>query len=246
MQAMQFRFDFFFRILMDVAFYLVSLLFYKVLFTQTSGLAGWTEAQVMIFISGFLVVDAIQMTVFANGTWMIPIYVNKGELDYYLLRPVSSLFFLSTRDFAFNSVINLIIAAGIMIWAFFEYPGNFELSKIIFYTFLIINGTYLFFLMRIMMLLPVFWTHNGRGLEMIFWTLNKFSERPDGIFRGLFQKALVSIMPFAIICSVPARFLFQENSWHLAGYCILVTVVFHLVSVSLWNLGLKNYSSASS
>src|SRR5690606_30770987 len=93
-QAMQFRFDFFFRIIMDCIFYLVNILFYKVLFEHTGGIGGWTESQVLIFTSSFLMMDAIQMTITSNGVWMIPNLVNKGELDYYLLRPVSSLFFL--------------------------------------------------------------------------------------------------------------------------------------------------------
>lgn len=246
MQAMQFRFDFFFRILMDGIFYLVNVLFYQVLFQHAGGIAGWTESQVLIFISGFLMVDAIQMTVISNGTWMIPVLVNKGELDYYLLRPVSSLFFLTTRDFAFNSFINLLMTAGIMVWAFSTSPVSYPLYKILLFVFLTINGTYLFFLFRILTLSPVFWTHSGRGLEMIFWTLDKFAERPDGIYRGWVRKILISVAPFAIISSFPARALFQENSWEVAGYCVLVVAIMHVITMKAWNLGLKHYSSASS
>lgn len=246
MQAMQFRFDFFFRIIMDCIFYIVNVLFYRVLFIHTGGLAGWTESQVMIFLSGFLLVDAIQMTVISNGTWMIPNLVNKGELDYYLLRPVSSLFFLTTRDFAFNSFVNILVAVGIMIWAFSTSTVSYPLHKILLYLFLILNGTYLFFLCRILTLTPIFWTHSGRGLEMIFWTLDKFAERPDGIFTGWVKKILISIMPFAIISSFPARALFQDNTWQIAGYCIGVVLIAHIITMRVWSLGLRHYSSASS
>jgi ABC-2 type transport system permease protein len=246
MQAMQFRFDFFFRIAMDCIFYIVNVLFYSVLFTHTGGLAGWTEAQVMIFVSGFLLMDAIQMTVISNGTWMIPNLVNKGELDYYLLRPISSLFFLTTRDFAFNSFVNILVAVGIMIWAFSLGTVSYPLYKIMLYVFLVLNGTYLFFLCRILTLTPVFWTHSGRGLEMIFWTLDKFAERPDGIFTGWVRKILISVMPFALISSFPARALFEDNPWRIASYCVGVVLVIHFITMRVWNLGLRHYSSASS
>lgn len=246
MQAMQFRFDFFFKIAMDCIFYLVNILFYKILFTHAGGLAGWSESQVMIFLAGFLMVDAIQMTVISSGCWMIPGLVNKGELDYYLLRPVSSLFFLSTRTFAFDSFINVLVASGIMIWAFVTSPETYPAYKILIYLLLILNGTYLFFQLRMIALTPIFWTHSGRGLEMIYWTLTKFGERPDGIFRGLTRMVLVTVIPFAIMSSFPARALFQENTWEIAGYCVGVVVVLHFVTVKLWNFGLKSYSSASS
>jgi len=245
-QAMQFRFDFFYRIIMDAAFYLTSILFFKIIFTQTEGLVGWTEPQVMIFVSGFLFMDAIQMTFFNNGLWMIPVLVNKGELDYYLLRPVSSLFFLTTREFAINSVVNIIMAIGIMIWAFTRYPDPLSVVKIIGYLLLILTGCYLYLMIRILTVLPVFWTHNGRGLEVIFWTLEKFAEKPHMIYKGWIQRVLLTIIPFALLCSVPAQFLFQESSWSLLFYCIAVTVIFHFVIRLAWARGLREYSSASS
>lgn len=246
MQAMQFRFDFFYRIIMDAAFYLTSILFFKIIFTQTNGLVGWTEPQVMIFVSGFLLMDAIQMTIFNNGMWMIPVLVNKGELDYYLLRPISSLFFLTTREFAMNSLINMAMAISIMIWAFMRYPDPLSAIKIMSYIFLILTGCYLYFSIRVLTVLPVFWTHNGRGLEVIFWTVEKFAERPHMIYKGWIQKILLTIIPFALVCSVPAKVLFDSNSWGLMAYCLAVTIIFHFVVRMAWARGLREYSSASS
>ena len=64
------------------------------------------------------------MTVFANNMWWLPIAVNRGDLDYYLVRPVSSLFFLSLREFAANSFLNLLLATGILVWALARYPAS--------------------------------------------------------------------------------------------------------------------------
>ena len=44
--------------------------------------------------------------------WWLPMLINRGDLDYYLVRPVSTLFFVSFRDFAANSFVNLVIATG--------------------------------------------------------------------------------------------------------------------------------------
>ena len=120
---MQFRFDFFFRIGMDVIYYIINISFYRVLFLHTQFLAGWSEPKMMVFVSGYLLIDAITMTLFTNNQWMLPTYVNRGDLDYYLIRPVSSLFFLSLRDIAINSFVNLVMAAGIMVWAIFAVSG---------------------------------------------------------------------------------------------------------------------------
>ena len=102
-RAAEFRVDFYFRVVMDVVYYAVNLAFFGIIYTQTAVVGGWTLDQAYVFVAGFLFVDAVNMTVVANNMWVLPQLINKGDLDYYLVRPVSSLFFLSLRDFAANS-----------------------------------------------------------------------------------------------------------------------------------------------
>ena len=111
-RTLEFRIDFFFRVFMDLVYYGVNIAFYGVIFLHTELLGGWTRDQSLVFMGGFLLVDAIVMTLFSNNIWWLPILINRGDLDYYLLRPVSSLFFLSVRDFAVNSFINLRVRGG--------------------------------------------------------------------------------------------------------------------------------------
>src|SRR5690606_20986413 len=116
-------FDFTFRIFMDVVFYAINIAFFKILFLHTGIFGGWTESQMMIFVGTYLVVDAIYMCVMSSNLWMFPQHVNKGDLDYYLVRPVSSLFFLSLREFAASSTANLFLAIGVLAWAIRGHDG---------------------------------------------------------------------------------------------------------------------------
>jgi ABC-2 type transport system permease protein len=114
-KAFEFRVDFWFRVVMDAFYYAVNIGFYRVLYVHTDLLAGWDERQVMVFVGSYLVVDGLNMTVFANNLWWLPINVNKGNLDYYLVRPVSPFFFLTLREFAANSFVNLLLALGVLV-----------------------------------------------------------------------------------------------------------------------------------
>ncbi|MDH5656321.1 MAG: hypothetical protein OEZ34_10455, partial [Spirochaetia bacterium] len=68
-RAMEFRMDFFFRIFMDVVYYSINIIFYRVLFLHTPHIAGWGENEIMVFVAGFLFVDALIMTVIGNNMW---------------------------------------------------------------------------------------------------------------------------------------------------------------------------------
>ena len=50
--------------------------------------SGWDVHQVRVFTGTLFVVDALQMTFVANGMWTLPQTINRGDLDYHLVRPV--------------------------------------------------------------------------------------------------------------------------------------------------------------
>jgi ABC-2 type transport system permease protein len=243
---MAFRMDFFFRIFMDIIYYAVNLAFYNIIYMHTTILGGWDLNQMMVFVAGYLVLDAVVMTFFANNLWRLPQYVNNGDLDYYLIRPVSSLFFLSLRDFAANSFINLTMTWAIFIWILTKYPYPFELFQLALFIAMLFCGIFLYYLVRMATIIPVFWTLSARGFDQLFWGVSRFLERPDRIFTGWVRRILASILPFSIMASYPARIFLDGFSWNVFWHIVIVTFCFWALVVVLWHLGLRAYSSASS
>jgi ABC-2 type transport system permease protein len=231
---------------MDAMYYVVNIAFFKIIYLHTSDIAGWTESQVMVFVSGYLVLDGLQMTVLSNNLWMLPQLVNRGDLDYYLLRPVSSLFFLSLRDFAANSFLNLTLAVGFMVYSIAHYDGPWSVGSLILYLFFLLNGLLLYFFLRLLAVLPVFWTGSGQGLDLLVWHFSRFLERPDGIFSGPIRRILTTVLPYCLMVSFPARLFFEGWSTTVVLHLLAVTAVFTLVTGKLWSVALKHYSSASS
>ncbi len=245
-RAMEFRVDFFFRVVMDMVFYGTQLALFSILYQHTSTIAGWDFSQSLIFISGFFFVDALHMTVFANNMWMLPILINRGDVDYYLVRPISSLFFLGMRDFAANSFLNLVIATGILWWAIARYPSELEPARIGVFVLLLVCGCFLYWTIYMLFLIPVFWIHQEQGLRQLFWGLEKFSERPDRIFTGWLHRVLVTCLPFAIITSYPAHVLFEGITASRLAHIGGVIIGMFLLMLWFWKRGLRAYSSASS
>lgn len=245
-RAMEFRIDFAFRIVMDLFYYAVNIAFFKVIYLHTSMLGGWAEDQVMVFVGAFLLLDALGMTILSNNLFSLPIFINHGDLDYYLVRPVSPLFFLSLRDFAANSFVNLLMALGILVVFLTRYHGPVTASGLVLLATSLAIGFVLRYCVRMLTIIPVFWWQRGRGLEMMFWHMARFIERPDRIFTGFVRVLLMTALPFALMASVPARFFLEPFDGGLFLYLIAVTMVFCLILSAFWRAGLRAYSSASS
>jgi ABC-2 type transport system permease protein len=245
-RAMEFRLDFFFRIVMDLLYYVINIGFYKVVFLHTDLIGGWNDGQMMVFVGCFLLFDAVNMTVLANNLWLLPEMINKGDLDYYMVRPVSSLFFTSLRDFAANSFVNLLMAAAFLGWAIWHLGAAVNPANVLFLVLMLGLGLILRYCLRMLTIIPVFWIHSGRGLEMVFFNLSRFVERPDRIYTGVMRVVLTSLLPFGIMVSYPARLFLEPFRWQTFAHLTLMTLVFAFITGFLWSKGLRAYSSASS
>lgn len=245
-RAMEFRFDFFFRIVMDGIWYAHNLAFFWIVYRHVGLFGGWTFDQMLVFAAGVFLADAIQMTLLSNNMWMFPNLVNKGDLDYYLVRPVSSLFFLSLRDFAANSFVNLLMAVGLFVWALARYPAALGAGPIALFVVLLLLGCFLHYCLQMIFLIPVFWLQSTGGLREIFWSLDRYTGRPHGIFTGYVRKMLVSVLPFALIVSFPTYALFDGLTWKLLAHMTGITAAAFLIMLAMWSRGLRAYSSASS
>ena len=245
-RAMQFRLDFYFRVVMDIVFYAVSLGFFTVLYRHTQLLGGWSLDQTYLFVCGFLLVDALHMAIFANNLWWLPILINRGDLDYYLTRPVSSLFFLSLREFAANSFLNVLISAGLVVWAIRRFPENLGPGPIVAFVFFLLLGTGIHYLIRMIFIIPVFWLHSAGGLIQVSWSLHQLAFRPTQIFSGWLRLLLLTVVPLAFLATVPAEVLFEGLDGRRLLHATAVTLPLAAFVFWFWQRGLRAYSSASS
>lgn len=245
-RAMAFRLDFFFRIAMDITWNIMNFIFFWVMYQYTPILAGWSFDQMLIFLGGVFVEDALNMTVFTSNMWWLPIAINKGDLDYHLTRPVAPLFVLSLREFAANSFVNLLIAASLLTWVLWRYPAKLGAGAISAFLLFLLVGLFLNYTLQMIFLIPTFWMHSSNGLREMLFSMEQYSSRPYGIFNGWMARIITTILPFALIVSFPVRMLFEGFTLPLMAHMLGVTVAAFLIMLAMWRAGLRAYASASS
>lgn len=243
-RAMQFRAELGFRILMDIAFYAIFLGFYKIIYSHTPSLGGWNEEQAIIFVSGFMVVDALQMTFFADMYHSFQLLYRQGALDHYLTKPISSWFFVGFRYINFASLANVLISGSILTWAILRYQGTLHWWAIAVYILLLMGAAFLYFLVLFSLLMVVFWWENADAMMGIYFEGVNFASRPHHIFKGMVRGVLLTIVPFSVFASVPAQALFEQVGWSSVLHVILVVIGFLVINLTLWKQGLKRYASS--
>ncbi|NUP99652.1 MAG: alanine racemase [Armatimonadetes bacterium] len=127
-----------------------------------------------------------------------------------------------------------------------RYPEPLGAGSIALFVLLLLAGVYLFYLMSMIFLIPVFWLQSRTGIREVFWSLERLGLRPHGIYRGWMRRLLVSLLPFALLCSYPLEALFGADPLRVALHTAAVIGGATLLTAWMWRRGLRSYSSASS
>lgn len=245
-REMEFRTNFYLMLFLDIFWYSVHVIGIKVLFNNIDTLGGLTENEMLFFLANMFVIDAFEMCVFNSNCWMLPDLIRKGTFDFYLIRPISSIFLSCFRYFSFGSFGNLIVSLFFLVYTFLNLSIEFTALTFFIYFLFLINGIAVRFALKFIFILPAFIIIDAQPLQEIRMSAEKFLENPDVIYKGFLRKILLYIVPYILIVSFPVKSFIRSIGLFEGAMSLIVGVSFVLLFVFLWNRALKFYTSASS
>src|SRR3954454_18078213 len=96
-REMEYRGNFILMGLSNLAWMLLFLVLVLVLLSNVQSIAGWSLDQMLVLTGIFQVINASTFLLFENNMNKLSEQLNKGELDYVLLKPLDAQFLVSTR-----------------------------------------------------------------------------------------------------------------------------------------------------
>lgn len=223
--------------------FFIFIIFIVVLLNKTQVLAGYNLTQTLFFFLSFSLVDTLVQTIFREVYRFRPAIIN-GTFDYYLIKPFNPLFraLVSGPD-----IIDLILLLPlILVIANFITKLNISLEGLIVYILLLTVAFVIALSFHILVLsLAVLTTEIDHAI-LIYRDVTGMGRFPVDIYREPLRGLLTFALPVGIMMSFPAKALMGLLSMELIIYSVSFAVVFLYISLRIWNLSLKHYSSASS
>ena len=203
-----YRTNFLTSVTVDVIWIAVEFTLFSVIYANVPNLGGWTQPQVYFFLGMFFASDAISTVLFQRNFWQFSDLVNRGELDILLTKPVSALFLALTRWISLTAIFNF--GLGIAILIHYADPagfvGGWHWLLVAFWLFI---GVAAATVLRFIFCIWVFWTDRGIALSRLYYQFFQMATKPDPIYPKPIRYAILTVLPFAFIGSVPARALNQ-------------------------------------
>ncbi len=243
---MEYKANFLGGLFVDMVYYGSKFFFFTVIYSYVDALGIFTREDVMIFLVVAFLIDTFYMFFFAGNIFQINQLVVKGDLDFYLLKPVNSQFIASFRKVKSYAILSLVILVSLLFVQLRSYPVDIPLINIIIFTISFLLGVSLWYSIEFMIVSTSFWFKNFSVAGWLSHEIFKFSFRPDSIYTGLMRKVLFSFIPMVFISSIPTRILLYGPNITYLGWQIVVTLFFFYSSRLVWKKGLMRYESASS
>lgn len=243
-EATSFRTSFILMVFMDIFFNLSSLFSVSIIYDHVNLIGFWSKDHLLFFTSFMLVIDCFHMLFLSHGFWRFSDDLKSGNLDYTILRPVSSIFTVFFRHFKPSSLPDIFITFGLLIY--FGMKLDFVFWQWAIIPILIILSFTLLALIEFIISCAMFWVVEGLGVNFLRMQMQAVSRMPDFIYGSLMKRVLTFCLPVLLVGSGPVQFLFDPTKWSYLIYMTLAIICCYYILIFTWNRGLNQYDSASS
>ncbi len=244
-REMEYRGHFFMQFLIDMVWYGVQVALFEVIYLSTDSVAGMRHGEMVVFLGTLFVTDAINEMLFSPNFTRFVRLIGAGELDFYIIKPVSTFFISSTRYIRMSSWLNLAIGIAILLSGIAEAGLAPAAGDIALYVLLVICGVLVIlsfqgFVMAVAVLIV-----QAEGIQHLFYTVYQLATKPDAIYSRWMRRALLSVFPLALVASVPSRALLGTLTPEVLVLSLAVVPCIFFLSTSCFRWALKHYSGAS-
>ncbi len=243
---MEFKANFIGSLIIDAVYYGVHFFFFSIIFSYVDVLGQFTAADVKIFLVITFLADTVYMMLFSGNLFMLNRLIVSGDLDFALIRPVNGQFMVSFRYVRSYAIISLGILGLLLGKLIAENPNEISYYNILLFLLSFFIGQLVWYSIDFMIGCLAFWFKNFTVGGWLSREFLKFAERPDSIYTGLLRRTMFTVLPMALLSSIPARMLIYGPGWDFLLWQIFIAIIFMILSRLVWKTGIQKYESASS
>jgi len=215
------------------------------MFQQVSSVGGWSFDQALVLVGIVTTIEFVVEIWFYPSLSPISGYVQRGEFDVLLMKPVASQFLVTFRHMQVLEVTGLVIGLTVIGIGMYRVDSITPINVLLLLVFLIAAIVIIYSLYLALSTLA-FWFTRIEEVASMIWLHSTAGNYPITAFPPWARFIFTFIVPVAFVTNVPAEAATGRLSWEW-GLGALAFATFALTGATwLWNRAIRNYSSASS
>lgn len=247
-EEMAYRANFLIRVLVTLLNFVSGIAGLWILFGQVDEIHGWDMPSALALYGVYLTLQALR-DLFIGPSFDTLAGMDgeiwTGGFDFTVLKPASKLFLVSFRRWRILSVLDLLLAMGVLITAVSRMSARVGAAEVLSFFLMLFVGAVIFYSIMLIFTSLVLW-NPGFLFTWLFNGLYQLARYPVGIYPGWLRLILTWIIPMALMTTFPAQALRGELS--LLQFVLELAAGLALLggAILLFHRGLRRYASASS
>lgn len=241
----EYRVDFLINVATAAVMQLSALAFFWIIFSNTTQLGGWGNAEVLVLFG--LTAIALALTELClNGIWMLPYYIIGGEMDRLMVYPVRGLLFLMVSRPELHALGNL--SAGIILSVLGITRMGADSTIWLLLPFWALCGTFIYAGLLVgLACISFFAVGPWSNPMMVGFHTHNAARYPLHIYPGGLRWFLMVIYPIGVATYLPVQYIRGEVPlWQVLLLPLIAAVACVAVALWVWNFSLKRYQSTGS
>jgi ABC-2 type transport system permease protein len=209
-----------------------------------TGFPQWNLNQALIVVGLFTFLEGFSSSFLSPNLNRIVKHVERGTLDFVLLKPVNSQFWLSTHTLSPWGIPNLVLGLAIVLYAGHQLNvswQNYFLAMIP-----LGFGMAILYSLWFMLGATSIWFTKIYNVTEVLRGLTAAGRFPMAAYPASYRFFFTFVVPVAFLTTVPAEVVIGRFSWGAIGVSGLVAGGLLLLSSWVWRFALRFYTSASS
>ena len=223
-----------------------SIFLLSIFFQNKSIIGGWEFEQALIIQAIYTILNGITNTWFNPNLTEIVKHIREGTLDFVLLKPIDSQFFISLKKINPSGFLETMLGFFLLLYCIKINQVNLNLSFLILSLITIICSICILYSLWFFISTTTIWfvkTWNATEVLRSFLYIGRF---PLSSFSFSLRIFFSIFIPIAFITSIPSEvFLGSSQPWKILLE-VLISFIFIITSRKFWLFALKFYTSASS
>jgi len=223
-----------------------SIFLLSIFFQSNSNIGGWGFEQALIIQGIYTILNGITNTWFNPNLTEIVKHIREGTLDFVLLKPIDTQFFISLKKINPSGFLEIILGLCLLIYCIRINQINFNLTFITLCLITISCSICILYSLWFFISTTTIWfvkTWNATEVLRSFLYIGRFPLNSFSFSLRIFFSVFI---PIAFITTIPSEvFLGLSQAWKVLLE-IIIASFFLFTSRKFWFFALRFYSSASS
>lgn len=217
-----------------------------IFFQFTGTLGGWRFEQVLLVVGLFRIFEGIIDGVLRPNIARIVEHIQKGTMDFILLKPVDSQFLASLREYNLRTLPDFFVGGGLIVYGLIALRHVPHIGELVAFLVLLVCGSLMVYSVWMLLITTAFWFVRVENIAELFSTAYETARFPVSTYSPVVRAALTFVVPIAFLTTFPAAALLGLLEPHYLAIAPAFAAALFVACRLFWKVALRSYSSASS